>query len=537
MCGILGVFGDINSKKLIKSLVTIKNRGENSSGIYLQNKDEIIFNNNIDLDSFNINNNYNVSLGHNLLSIFKGYDNKYNRQPYLFKNLVLTFNGEIYNFNELVNYIKENSNLSNEFSSDSELLIKLIYILVLENDFNLLNAIKKTINMVRGDYSFGVFDGEDIVLCRDKIGVKPLYYGFNNKIKAFASEKKALWTLGICEINTLYPGHILYNWEDIPPKQYPWNNIPNDSFSSSGDGSKGDCFVSSVYGSSKGNIKYTPNDYYKIQLRLKDILIKSIEDRTNYLNKIGLIFSGGVDSSILAIILKDLSMKKGFEFKLYSVGTENSKDLRSSIEFASKMDMPIKTLIITEDMVKDSLNKVLIAIEEANLMKLGVGMTTYLSTKLLKEDNCNVALSGQGADELFGGYNRYLKSFDNKNPYLKLDLNLKYDIENIFHVNLERDDACSMINGVELRVPFLDERLVKYGLNIPPEFKIKSKDDNLRKHILRDTAFNMGLPHQWAYRPKKAAQYGSGIHKILEKKVLKGIDLNEYYDELINLNY
>ena len=510
MCGLLGVFGDINSKEFIKSLSTIKSRGETSSGIYLQNKHETIFNNNINLDSFDLNEEYNVSLGHNLLSIFKGYNNKYNRQPYVFKNLVLTFNGEIYNFSDVAGYIKNNSSLGADFSSDSELLIKLIYVLLTKNDFNLLKALKETINIIHGDYSFGVFDGENIGLCRDKIGVKPLYYGFNDKFKAFSSEKKALWSLGIYEISSLKPGHILYNWQDIPPKNYLWDNtISKDKYS----------------------------DYNNIQIKLKDLLIKSVESRTNFIDKIGLIFSGGVDSSLLAIILKDLSLKKGFDFKLYSVGAENSKDLKSSIEFAKIMDIPIKTLIITKDMVKDSVDDVLLAIEEANLMKLGVGMTVYFACKLLKEDGCNVALSGQGADELFGGYNRYLKVFNEDKPYLKLSNDLKKDIKNIYHVNLERDDACSMINGVELRVPFLDDKLVEYALNIPSEFKIKSEDDDLRKNILRDTGFSMGLLNKWAYRPKKAAQYGSGIHKILQKKVLKGINLNEYYDDLINKKY
>ena len=89
---------------------------------------------------------------------------------------------------------------------------------------------------------------------------------------------------------------------------------------------------------------------------------------------------------------------------------------------------------------------------------------------------------------------------------------------NMYHVNLERDDACSMANGVELRLPFLDKNLVEFALNIPVRYKISGSDDKLRKNILRKTAFNLGLDKQIAYRPKKAAQYGTGIDKILRKK-------------------
>ena len=73
---------------------------------------------------------------------------------------------------------------------------------------------------------------------------------------------------------------------------------------------------------------------------------------------------------------------------------------------------------------------------------------------------------------------------------------------NMYHVNLERDDACSMANGVELRLPFLDKNLVEFALNIPVRYKISGSDDKLRKNILRKTAFNLGLDKQIAYRPK-----------------------------------
>ena len=81
---------------------------------------------------------------------------------------------------------------------------------------------------------------------------------------------------------------------------------------------------------------------------------------------------------------------------------------------------------------------------------------------------------------------------------------------------------------IELGLPFLDNNLVEFVLNIPVRYKISGSDDKLRKNILRKTAFNLGLDKQIAYRPKKAAQYGTGIDKILRKKVLKDIDIEEY---------
>ena len=162
-------------------------------------------------------------------------------------------------------------------------------------------------------------------------------------------------------------------------------------------------------------------------------------------------------------------------------------------------------------------------------------MTIYLASKAMKDDNVKVALSGQGADELFGGYNRYLKHFEENSlfdAYFALDEEIYHDIANMHHVNLERDDAVSMANGVELRVPFLDKDIIDLALDIPGKYKIKDGEDVLRKHILRDVAKSIGVPDYIADRPKKAAQYGSGINKILKKRVLRSFDIEEFVDSL-----
>ena len=216
---------------------------------------------------------------------------------------------------------------------------------------------------------------------------------------------------------------------------------------------------------------------------------------------------------------------------------ESSQDIKFSREIAEELNLPLKTVIIDEGTIKESIKPVLTAIEDDNVMKLGVGMTIYLAAKSMKEDNVKVALSGQGADELFGGYNRYLKHFEENSlfdAYFALDEEIYHDMANMYHVNLERDDAVSMANGVELRVPFLDKDIIALALDIPGKYKIKDGEDLLRKHILRDVAKSIGVPDYIADRPKKAAQYGSGINKILKKKVLRSFDMEEFMDSLRN---
>ena len=145
-------------------------------------------------------------------------------------------------------------------------------------------------------------------------------------------------------------------------------------------------------------------------------------------------------------------------------------------------------------------------------------MTIKLTSKLASEDNQKVILSGQGADELFCGYNRYKNKYDSPDKLLE---ELTYDLNNMYHVNLERDDKATMSNSIELRVPFLDKDVIQTACKTPIRYMLHSNEDNMRKHILREVASEMGVPDYIAFRPKKAAQYGSGIDKVIKKKILK----------------
>lgn len=541
-----------------------EHRGMDSSGYFLFNKEnnESDFQNNFVGEVFTSDNGansdeesyFNIGLGHNLLSIFnlinennEIYDNlEENRQPIITDNLVFIFNGEIYNFKRLEDYLRDHNEKYVKSKSDSQLLANLVkyhYDNYMNDDkFNdnyLFESVKRVISHLDGDYSFAVYDKEhdNLALCRDSIGVKPLFYGINDNLKGFASEKKALWKVGFSDsdIKDLKPGSILYNWEEKDLDDDLINRIIATDFKA----------LRSNYSDYRKYLK-TKDSYDIYRELLADDIYGSVEKRVENITDVGLIFSGGVDSTILAVILKEISKKrqnkinngekiKPLNIKLYSVGIENSQDIKFSEKIADDLGLELKTVIIDENTVRDSVKDVLTAIEDANIMKLGVGMTIYLATKAIHEDGIKVALSGQGADELFGGYNRYLKHFDNNtlfDAYFDLDEEIYHDIANIYHVNLERDDAVSMANGVELRVPFMDKSIINLALDIPASFKIKNGEDLLRKHILRDVAKDIGVPDYIAERPKKAAQYGSGINKILKKKVLKDFDMEGFLESL-----
>ena len=239
----------------------------------------------------------------------------------------------------------------------------------------------------------------------------------------------------------------------------------------------------------------------------------------------GIPFSGGVDSTILTVICNDL----GVETELYTVGSEGSPDVNFAMKVADHMGLPIYTKVVDEDVVRKCIPHVLNALEEWNIMKLGVGMTTYLAAEMAHRNSLRVMLSGQGADELFAGYHRYLKFYTEKGERTQEDL--RNDVKNIYHVNLERDDKVTMANSVELRVPYLDLQIINIAMNTPIKYKIAGENDGLRKCILREVAMDLGVPQEIVERPKKAAQYGSGIHKILTRNILKD---SVYMQELKN---
>lgn len=478
MCSIVAIEGNFKGNHLIELLKSSKNRGIDSTGIFLDGN--IYFD--IDLNNIFDDYSYNIGLGHNLLSIFN-LNNKVNcYQPLKSENLTLVYNGEIYNFKELADFLKSNSK-EKIFLTDSNLLISLLEYFYNRMD-NLLDAVKLAIPLLDGDYSFCVYDGNDLVAARDPLGVKPLFYGSCNDFNVISSSKYSLEKAGIEDIRSLKPNEILCNWQTIT-----LDNIAEKKVSLLGD----------------------------LKSQLEELIKSSVLKRVCYLDEIAVIFSGGVDSTILVLLLCEIAKSRPLEIKLYAVGSEKSKDVIAAREIAEYFNLPLKVHDVDQKIVEDNLEDVQNAICDDSIMKLGVGMTIYLASKMIHDDGGRVAISGQGADELFGGYNRYLKSYADGT----LEEELRHDIENMYHVNLERDDAVSMANSVELRLPFLDKKLVEFALNVPAQYKIADGEDKIRKNILRDLAKDLGLPDKFAYRPKKAAQYGTGIDKILRKKIFR----------------
>ena len=484
MCAICGIQGEEISQELYEMLKTLKHRGMDGSGVLTDGKFSYGSLENIKISEGNF------GLGHNLLSIVGTEE----LQPLISDRFVLVCNGEIYNYQQL----QQELNLKIDTDSDCEIIIALVKKFY---QGSLFEAVNQSVKYLDGDYAFAIYDGDNLVVTRDPLGVKPVYHGIDRdkNRSAFASERKALRKIGIKDVKTLEPGCMLYNWK-IKELDYNLKSITESS--------------SQKF---KRNFKNKTSEELKDHLKntLKTALISAVEKRVRNLSEIGVMFSGGVDSTILAHISRNL----GVEPVLYCVGHEDSADFKFAQKTADDMSFPIHLQKVTKEDVRDYLPLVLNAIEEFNIMKLGVGMTAYLAAEMAHQHGQRVILSGQGADELFAGYHRYLDFYQEKGEKAQEDL--QEDVENLYHVNLERDDKVTMAHSVELRVPYLDLQIINMALDIPMYYKINGPEDNRRKCILREVARELGVPPEIVNRPKKAAQYGSGIHKILRKKVLK----------------
>ncbi len=448
MCGIAGAAGKDSEASVKKMLEAIKHRGPDGSGTYSIG---------------------DITLGNVLLKITGDA-----QQP-LTDGGALTYNGESYNFRQIA------ENLSITTDSDSEALFALIG----------AKGIETVIQELDGDYAFAYTGDGKLHLARDRVGVKPLYYGTGAGF-AFASEKKALYAIGMNEIRTLKPGYML-------------------TFSA------GKITEKRVTGFSAGEPITDENIASKA---LYEAIGRAVEKRRY--TPCALAFSGGLDSSIIAALCPDV--------ELYSVGMEGSHDIMQTKRAAKLLGLSDKLHLheLTMDEVESALPDVIRAVESGDPLKVSIAMPLFFASRDAHNDGIRVMFSGQGADELFAGYKRY----ESMNP-AELELALRKDLDNIAENNLERDDAVTMANAVEHRVPYLDREVVELTLRIAPELKIHN---GIRKYILRLAAKKL-LSDELVFKEKKAAQYSSGIYSALVKLARKNGFMGEralgrYLEEL-----
>lgn len=246
---------------------------------------------------------------------------------------------------------------------------------------------------------------------------------------------------------------------------------------------------------------------------MNDQLLKQIQNaikETVLEKKIGVAFSGGVDSSLTAKICSDL----GYQVILLTIGFEGSHDILYSKKINEFLKLPHQILEIDTKNFKEISKKISQKINTDNLSWNENCIAFYYVSKLAKKMNLNSVVTANGIDELFCGYNAYRDAIKNGEQKVQELMNLKLDNE------LKMMKAVNQISsefGIKIIQPFLLEIFINYAKKLPVSQKIKNSDDLIRKQIIRKLAYDVGLPEVCANQRKKALQYGSLIHKTLIK--------------------
>lgn len=241
--------------------------------------------------------------------------------------------------------------------------------------------------------------------------------------------------------------------------------------------------------------------------QLREKIHEAVESVTA--NNIGVAFSGGIDSSLLAQVCANI----GKNATLLTVGFSNQRDIEVSTEASKALDLHLSYEVISLEELEDGLRTTQSLIEFDRIVRLENCMCFYYVFRLASKQGLSTVLSANGMDELFCGYHVYTKHSGDE----KALRNLMATLVEIARKDKEEVDKMSALFGVDYVCPFLSDSFVDFAIHIPSHFKIKSESDRLRKHILREVALEIGVPRSAALRAKKAFQYSSGIHKAIKR--------------------
>lgn len=264
-------------------------------------------------------------------------------------------------------------------------------------------------------------------------------------------------------------------------------------------------------------------DYDGAKVELRKVLVSAIEKRIPE-HHFGIFFSGGVDSSFIAQVCKN----KNANFTCYTVGFSDKNmaippDIIYSRKVAKDLDLNYVEKIYNEDEAEKIIEEVVKILPKPKefgidfFVKVGVG-SVILAAKKLADDS--VFFSGLGSEEIFAGYQRHSEAND-------VDDECWNGLKMMWRRDILRDVSIANAAGIDFRLPFLDEDVIKSAMEISSDHKI---NDEFKKIVLREIAELEGLSHEFAWRKKQGAQYGSKFDKAIARIAKKkGFKLKKDY--------
>lgn len=473
MCGIVGVF-DLRIEaedlrpQVLKMSRKLRHRGPDWSGIYCGDK---------------------ALIAHERLSIV---DPESGGQPLYSKDrkLILGVNGEIYNHRE----IRKKYEDSYEFLTGSDCEV----ILALYRDKK-----EKFLDDMNGIFAFALYDEEEdaYLIGRDHIGIIPLYQGWDKYGNYYvASELKALEKYCM-KIEEFPPGHYLYSKDGEIKRWYvrEWTEYDN--------------------------VKSNSASVEELSEALEQAVHRQLMSDVPY----GVLLSGGLDSSITSALAKKYSAKRvesddqkdAWWPQLHSfvIGLEGSPDLAAARKVADHIGTVHHEIHYTIQEGLDAIKDVIYHIETYDVTTVRASTPMYMLARVIKSMGIKMVLTGEGADEIFGGY-LYFHKAPNAEAFHE------ESVRKVSRLNMYdclRANKSLAAWGVEGRVPFLDKEFVDVAMRFNPEAKM-AKDGKMEKHCLRE-GFAKYLPEEVAWRQKEQFSDGVGygwidtLKKIANEKV------------------
>ncbi len=545
MCGFAGWYRlkkhTRTSRRIIKQMTkTLKYRGPDQKGFYFSD---------------------HLLLGHRRLSII---DIKNGKQPMTYNGYTIVYNGELYNTDEIKTKLADKYTFTT--TSDTEVLLK-----------GFVEYKEKILDMIEGIYAFAIFYDNHLFLARDRLGVKPLFYTIVDDNFIFGSEIKALLKNKL--VKPIIDKGSLQEILALSPSRIPGSGIFKNIYE----------LRAGHYAEYDGNLKITrywniknqkfTDDFSTSVRKVKQLLTDSIRRQMVSDVKVSTFLSGGLDSSIITAICSNEYQKQGEILDTYSIDYEdndkyfkgNKFQISRDNQFIGFMQQAFKInhhyKIINQRQLARFLKISVIARDLPGMADIDSSLL-WFSKKISKDHK--VILSGECADEIFGGYpwfyreeirNRdffpWLDSIDSRSNLLKKELQeqlqlkefvqKQYEIiidevprvsnseeqkfQNLFYVNmtyfmptlLERKDRMTMRANVEARVPFANTKLIEYLWNVPWKYKFYHEQE---KGLLRE-AFKDSLPVQIVTRKKSPypkthhPEYTDIVIKLLKKRLKK----------------
>jgi asparagine synthase (glutamine-hydrolysing) len=469
MCGIAGIWGNVDQSKVKTMIAVQRHRGPDGQAL-------------------GVHVNHGV-LGHTRLAIM---DPLQGQQPIHNEDgsAMLVANGMVYNHPQLRRQMGD----VHEFGShsDSETILHVYE----EHGLS-------TPQLLDGMFAFAIAEGNHLVLARDRIGIKPLYYARQidengAETLYFASELKALTALkpAVKDIKEFPPGTLFDTANGFSTYYQVPEQVPQEL----------DLAV---------HIRQVRET---IEAAVKKRLLSDVP--------LGAFLSGGLDSSIIAAVARQYMP----ELHTFSVGIEGSRDLQAARRVARHIGSTHHEYVYTAAEVVEKLPEILYHLESFDQDLVRSAIPTWFCARLAAE-HVKVILTGEGADELFAGYT-YHKAINDDDA---LHQELRRSITRLHNINLQRVDRMTMRHGIEARVPFLDTDVIAMAQTVPPRFKLYTETQQRRveKWILRK-AFEDMLPTDIVWRNKEQFDEGSGMVDMLPQvlqQLAAGMDTKAYQSQ------